>query len=89
MGETTQADFGTGETCPDRPHEPGPDGHGTEWAEQPDDMDAFYVHRCVWCGKVFERYDTEEAFLEEFGPDADPDVREATEHTADFGGLFK
>jgi hypothetical protein len=71
VGTNHAADGRTGEieTCPERPNEPGPDGHGVEMIEQPDDMDVFWVSRCMWCGKIMESYDTEQEYLKNEFPE--------------------
>ncbi|WP_299333237.1 hypothetical protein [Haloplanus sp.] len=65
MGGTnlTDAELST-DKCPERPGGPGPESHGVERVEDPDDLDAFFVSRCVWCDSVFERYDTERDYLD-------------------------
>jgi hypothetical protein len=89
MGEQTHVEVGeepsdepTGK-CPARNAVGHDNSHTPHFEEQPEGMGVFYVWRCSTCGTVFETWDTEDEYLDEFGSEDG-----SNEHTADFGDVF-
>lgn len=69
--------------CPARNAVGKDNSHAPYFEEQPEDMGVFYVWRCSLCGTVFDTWETEDEYLDEFGADDG-----SNEHTKEYGDLF-